>query len=131
MSILFFNSETNSVGKKLQRVIEPAVPGENIEVFKTIENLLQGLIRPNNNRNIVVLFAANRQELLEILSFQNFFDDTRIILILPDDARDTFSLGAKLYPRFISHADSDFEHVAAVLRKMRNHLHKSYSKEVN
>lgn len=118
MKILVYIKENNGAGERLQKVIEAIVPDEQIERFRTTEDLYRRLYQPGTRPGLAVLMATNRQELSEILSFQNLLFDVRIIIILPDREEDTFALACELYPRFASYVDSDFMDISAVLRQM-------------
>ena len=71
-----------------------------------------------NGLNIAVLEANSMDELKDLVSLHDLFLDIRIILILPDRERETISNAHKLRPRFLAYADSDFESVKVVLKKM-------------
>jgi hypothetical protein len=68
--------------------------------------------------DIVILHAADRTDLDEILSIRQLLDDLRTILILPDRDHDTIAQGLTLRPRYLSFTDGDFGDVSAVLAKM-------------
>ncbi len=122
MNLLLYANGRNDVGERLRNVIEALVSKRKTEICTTINSLSRRLRKPMYNVDIVVLLAAPRKDLLEIHSMRDLFRDIRIILILPDSRRDTISLGHKLYPRFISYADSDFKDVGAVLKKMIGYI---------
>jgi hypothetical protein len=67
---------------------------------------------------IAVLLASNGIELTQFLSLDEYMVDIPLILILPDQGRETVSTGHRLRPRFISFLHSDFTDVSAVLAKM-------------
>jgi hypothetical protein len=88
-----------------------------------VYSLSRRLRQPRHNLAVAVLVAASRQELLELLSIRDLLDGIRIILVLPDRQDDTIAKGHRLYPRFLTFADSDFLDVAAVLSKMLRNSH--------
>ena len=118
MSVLFFSGETEGAGKQIQRIIEEQVRDDEIEIYRTIESLANRFKQAAYNLCIAVLFAADKEALSGFLSIRNLFDDVRIVLILPDRNNETISSGHKLYPRFLSYSDSNFNDVALVLNKM-------------
>ncbi len=118
MSVLFFSGETEGAGKQIQRIIEAQVRDSEIEIYRTIESLANRFKQAAYNLCIAVLFAADKEALSGFLSIRNLFDDVRIVLILPDRNNETISSGHKLYPRFLSYSDSNFNDVALVLNKM-------------
>lgn len=123
MNVLFYSSADDEIGRHLQKIIGEIVPEDAIEIYRTIHHLTGRLHRPRYNLNLAIVMAASREELSEIVCLSDLLWDMRIILILPDDQRDTISKGHLLRPRFLSYADSDFSDVAAVLTKMFENTH--------
>jgi hypothetical protein len=119
MNVLYYATETEGTGARLQRVIETLVPEEKREVYRTIDGLSSMLCQPKDYYfTVAVLLAASRKDLADFLSIHYLLFDVRIILILPDREDDTVAWGHALQPRFLSYIDSDFTDVAAVLEKM-------------
>ena len=122
MKILLYMKRNSAPADRLQTGIAMAVPNDNIEIVQTIEDLPRSFMQPENKPAISIIMVTNKNELLEIISMQHLLNDTKTILILPDDRKDIFTLGCKLYPRFVSYTGSDFKDVLAVLAKMMKNL---------
>ena len=122
MKVLFYSSQKNGDGGKVQSIVEALVPEDSREIHRSLESFSGGFRLSGGDVGVAVLVAASTQNLSDLLSIQNILRDTRIILILPDRKGDTLSLGYKLYPRFVSYADGNFKDVAAVLGKTLNYL---------
>ena len=118
MILLFYAREEHGAGERLQTLIEELVSEDNIEICMTIGSLFQRLRQPTYDLSIVVLLAADSQDLTELLSVRDLIWDLRLILILPDRETGTIAKGHILRPRFLTYLDSDFTEVAAVLKKM-------------
>ncbi len=118
MKVILYAKEGHETGERLHNAIERLAPKAQVETYSTIETLLARLHQNPPNITVVVLLAADRKDLVELLSISNSLNDIRIILVLPDGDNEIVSLGHKLYPRFVSYMDSNFEDVAAVLNKM-------------
>ncbi|MBU0988089.1 MAG: hypothetical protein KKH68_12650 [Proteobacteria bacterium] len=119
MNILFFeNNQLNSKKNYLLQAVESAANGKRIETVTNFENLSKRLKRLSYTIAAAVLFASSSETLSGILLLKEFFEDIRVILILPDRMPETISKGHLLRPRFLTYADSDFEEVRAVLTKM-------------
>ena len=118
MSVLLFSREASGPEEKHEQIIESFVPKLKVETYRTMGSLLDRLHQPLLDINIAILFAGSREELLEIVSIKDLLSTLRIILVLPDNKRDTVSLGLRLQPRFVSYADSDFKDIGAVLGRM-------------
>ena len=68
----------------------------------------------------VVLMVANKEELLELLTIQKMFEDTKIIFVLPDSSETLIQSALKLYPRYITYIGQSFTALTEVLMKMRS-----------
>jgi hypothetical protein len=122
MALIYYTQNNNGIGERLQKAINAAVPEELTEVYRSLESLSQRLCQLTYKLKIAVLLAASREELLGILSIRDLLDDIRIILILPDREKKTVSEGLRLYPRFFTYVDSNFNDVTGVLEKMMKHM---------
>ena len=123
MSMLLYATDSGKAKQRLLSVVEDLMADETVEYYQTIEVLTRRLRRPRGDMEIAVLLAANRQDLLEILSIRDLLDNIRTILILPDKSEDTIAKGHNLRPRYVSFVDSDFGDIAAVLTKMLGNGH--------
>jgi hypothetical protein len=117
MNLLFY-AGSNGVAEQLQRMIKTLVLKEQLETYRSFEDLYKRLHQPKNDFQIAVLTASSDEELEEILTIQELLSDIRIILVLPDRTPDTISKAHRLAPRFLTYLDSDFREVKAVLNKM-------------
>ncbi len=120
MKLFVYSRKSDGAINRLQGQIESCMQGKIKETFNSVENLSRKLCRPNTTRKetIAVLFTIDGKDLVDLLSIRDLLDDIGIILILPDDKKETISAGHRLRPRYISYADGNFKDVAAVLRKM-------------
>ena len=118
MRLLFYTPVSEGAGEQLQRMMEELVPKNNVEIYRSIEDLSRRLRQPANDLPIAVLLAATRKDLLEILSIRDLLRNIRIILVLPDRDEDTIAKGHMLRPRFLSYTDTNFADVCSVLGKM-------------
>ncbi len=120
MEVFFYAKAKEGAGKRLQQVIEMLVPKSKTVIFRTTNGLSRRLRRPKpaNDLTVGVLLAASRKDLQDIVSIGELLGDVRIIMVLPDREAETIAKGHSLRPRFITYADSDFEDISAVLKKM-------------
>jgi hypothetical protein len=122
MNLLYYTANANGVSERLRKAINSIVPVEQTQVYRSIEGLSRGLLQRPYDMKIAVFLTDSREELLEILAIRDLFHGIRIILVLPDRDGDTVSVGLKLYPRFFTYADGNFEDIAAVMKKMMESL---------
>lgn len=120
MKLFVYSKKSDGATNRLQVQIDSCMQDKITETFNSVKNLSKRLCLPNTKmeETIAVLFAIDKKDLLDLLSIRDLLDDIGIILILPDDKKETISAGHRLRPRYISYADGNFNDVAAVLNKM-------------
>lgn len=123
MSVLFYCPDDGERYEKLKGEIERTVPVEEIETYRTKEELCQRLCKPRYTLAVGILCAPNQRAFSDIFSLRDLLDGLRIILILPDRKQDTISKAHKLRPRFLSYVDDGPTFVIAVLNKMLSNSH--------
>ena len=99
-------------------IIEGLAVNGKIEIYRSIDSLVQRLRKPTFDIDVFILIASNKKQLSEVLLIKERLRDIKIILILPDRESDSISRGHEVYPRFVSYIDSDLKDVGAVLEKM-------------
>ncbi len=118
MNLLIYATLANDASKRLIEVVAGLTEKENTEIFNTLDSLTSRLVKLRRAQTVVVLLGATEKEVSDALSFSKFFHEYKLILILPDRDEQTMSMGHRLFPRYVSYADSDFSDVGAVLKKM-------------
>jgi len=118
MKLLLYAAATQGAAERLQRIIAPLISEREREIYRTIADLSHRLRQPMSSLCVAVLLAATRSELSALLSIRELLADLRLVVILPDLERETVARGHTLRPRFVSHIESDFTDVAAVVNKM-------------
>ena len=116
--VIFYASKNNGASKRLQRLIGSLVPENSLEINRTIKNLSKSLSHSRTYKTLAILLADNKADLLELLAICDLLINIRIILVLPDDEKETIAKGHLIYPRFISFITSDFKDVGATLEKI-------------
>lgn len=118
MRLLLYTPVSEGCGKELHSMIAELIPLNDVEVYRSIQNLSNRLRQRAHDLPIVVLHATRREDLVDILSIRELLRDVRIILLLPDSDEETLAQGHILRPRFVSYADGDLADVRAVLDRM-------------
>jgi hypothetical protein len=113
--VLYFSDEAAGPGRELQEVLNNALPERRVEPFTDLEELVTGLQRPEAEPALVVLVIGNLAELEEFLPLRSLWQDTGVILVLPDETEETLSLAQQLNPRYIKSAEEDFVELASVI----------------
>jgi hypothetical protein len=105
-------------GQRLEQLARKVESKASVHVVRQLEDARVKLLYRWEEINVAVLFAATRQELLDLKGMWSLFENLKTILILPDGEEETVAVAHTMRPRFISCADRDFHDVVAVLEKM-------------
>lgn len=89
-----------------------------LEIIQSFQKLTERLSQPQEDPTITVLIAPSKEDLAEILSIRNLLIPAKVILLLPDNDKDTINKGHSLCPHFLTFIDDDFKGVADVINKM-------------
>lgn len=116
MQLLLYASVFNEDWVRLGSVVEQSAPREKIEIYRKISALHDRLSRPLRRPAVLVLLAANKNELVALSELATLSYDLKTVLILPDRTIDTVKQGHCLSPSFYTYLDSDFSDLRAVLQ---------------
>jgi hypothetical protein len=116
--VLYYSEEAERRGRKLQEVLNNDLPDTRIELFTDFEELVTGLQRPEVIPAAVVLVIGSRTELDEFLSLRPVLQNTRVFLVLPDQARETLTLAEQLDPYYIKPPGDDFVELASIVDEL-------------
>ncbi|MCK5311194.1 MAG: hypothetical protein KAJ62_03750 [Desulfobacteraceae bacterium] len=122
MKIILYANGINNIGEQLENIIHTQVSRTKIQTCNSIELLSQILRQPLNNVSVVILIIDSKEELIQFNLMNMLFDNSRVILILPDRSKETLALGFKLKTSFVSYVDSDLQDVASVLRQIQKKI---------
>lgn len=120
MSLILYLPKKAQAGERLLRNIRQAIPDRDIESFSSIDGVLERLHRPMPDVRVVVFYASDRSELMEIIYLGRLLSELKVVLVLPDSDPDMLEKSLVLCPRFIAATESDFGHLGAILKKMMN-----------
>ncbi len=118
MQVLFYASRNDRDKKRLEAAIRDAIPGRPIEVFTRLDALRERfrfIVEPDS---IIILFAADREELLEMIVFRELLPEIYVILVIPDWQESTVKLAYLLLPRLLNQKKDNFTELRQVLKKM-------------
>ena len=118
MLLIFYEKAIDGIAEQLKRMMKPLIGKDSIKVYHTISILSKRLARPIDGRVIMVLVAADRNDLLDIYAIRELFGIIRIIIILPDREDESVRMGYQLQPRFLTYMNEELSEVYSVLRKM-------------
>ncbi len=116
--IFYVPAAKADAGKRLLRILETVVPRRTIKIHRTIRGLAGRFRRFLENSPIAVLFISGREEIEEIVAIRDLLLGVPLILVLPDNEKETIAQAHSLRPRFLAYTDSDVREILAVLSRM-------------
>ena len=118
MLLIFYEKASDGISEQLKGMMKPLIGEDRIKVYHTISILSKRLARPIDGKVIMVLVAADRNDLLDIYAIRELFGIIRIIIILPDREDESVRMGYQLQPRILTYMNEELSEVYSVLRKM-------------
>ena len=122
--IALFDS-TNLIAQLLEPKLHSRLPEVGLEIFSSFEALNQRLFRVHDAPVIAILATDNRAQLDQFRELLELFADVRIVLILPDHEPETLRLGHRLYPRFVSYKNGNFDDLVSVVARLHDKMQTS------
>jgi hypothetical protein len=116
--LLLYTPLAHKAGHRLEEAVVAVLPEGTAEVVRTAAGLARRLRSPRNGLEVAVIMATGRKKLEELQPLEQMLESLLTILILPDAAPRTIARAHKLRPRYVTDIRSDFQDVAAVLKKM-------------
>lgn len=116
--VIVFSPQPGDAALPILGACEGMLPPGTLEIVGSIDDLVARFHRPHDDVVAAVLLPQDRQRILLIEALRRHFDDTRLILVLPDKDELTLAAAHRLRPRFLTYANADPGEVAAVLMKM-------------
>ena len=118
MKVLLYLPEMGGVSEQLKGLVEASIPEEKLEVYRSLNALSQRMRQPFDDLKVAVFMAANYEELMNIFFIRHLLREIRLVLIIPDQRKETVALAHQLRPRFLTSTEGDLSTVATVLSKM-------------
>ena len=118
MKGILYIPETGGIPDQLKNLIETLIPGEKLEVYRSLGALSQRVSQPLDDQDVVVLMTTNQEDFMNLFSIQHLLKDRRLILIAPDQKEETVALAHRLRPRLLTSTDDDLSTATMVLAKM-------------
>ncbi len=116
--VLLFIPSKGDAEKRLLTAVEEIPLRVNLRIVRDAESLRRRLVPGGSGVLALVILAATKEDLTNVLPLRELLLNFRILMILPDSDNVTMAAGWRLWPRFVSYADGDFHDVAGVLHKI-------------
>lgn len=104
--------------EELEELTRSVVPPTRLRISRTFKDLRVSLLDSASNPEVVILLSPTPEHLDALLAFRDPLLSTRLILVLPDEDKETIAKAHSLRPRFVSSTESGFLAVAEVLARL-------------
>ena len=120
MQVIAYLGKDSLEGRRLEETIRRAarIKARRVALCRTLRVLLEELQSSSRTATVVVLLAASRRALLNLLSFQKHLDRFPLIMIVPDAQEKTLAKVHRLKPRYVAMKGSGFADVEFMLARL-------------
>lgn len=112
--IIFCTPQADSSTEKLLGILYSAVPHAPLEIYCRTRLLKKRLLGPKADISSAVLMVTSTREMEAIMPLQPLLEGVPVLLVLPDNDRDTIAMGHRFSPRLLTYRDGDLSDVAQV-----------------
>jgi hypothetical protein len=122
MNLLFYTRDWGVTAERLQGGLQRVMARRGIEIYRSLRGLLHRLQHPPDQSFVVLLLAADQEELSSFHSLSPWLAAGRLVLVVPDQAEETLKEAHRLRPRFFTYPDGDFSELSAVIGRIAENL---------
>ena len=118
MNIFFYAASSSSTSKDCLEKLQEISVLKNMTILSGQSLFLSPLSLNLRSGDLIIIFAADREDLNELVALQHDFKNFRIILILEDSDNATVRKAHLLQPSYITFVEEKAVSLEAVVNKM-------------
>ncbi|MCP3901771.1 MAG: hypothetical protein GY707_18835 [Desulfobacteraceae bacterium] len=120
--LLFIHQDASKKGDSLKKTIDQNFPETKLQMYDSHKTLNAELKQYSgfSEKEIIVLLADSPGRLDQLSSMIDLMEDKRILLILPDESKETLSKASQFFPRFFTPLSDTYDDLCSVLNKIIN-----------
>lgn len=118
---IFTHEESENFGRNLIDSISACHIPQSVQRIRAIADLEAHLKHPGENnrgKEILVLLAESRERLEQLSGLGDLLEDSRLILVVPDETPGTLSTAHRLFPRFVAPMANGYDELCSVIQRM-------------
>ena len=118
--VIFTHEESGAPGRALVNGVSACRLPRPVQQVRTTADLKAHLKGSGEKRGqeVLVLLAETRERMAELIRLGDLLEDSRLILIVPDQAPDTLSAAHRLFPRFVATMADQYKDLCSVIGRM-------------
>ena len=119
--ILYIHRNASTKGETLKKIIDQNSKGIEIQTLQTF-NAFKARVKQVSayNNEIFILLADSKKRLNKLTTLIDLLENKRIVLILPDESKETISVALQFIPRYFTFINDTYDDLCAVISKMAN-----------
>ncbi len=118
MNLFLYLPRPGGRGDDLLSAVAPFVSQGSLEVFPDLKSFSDGIRRPKNALSIALIWNPTKEDLRKVGSMRDLLSGVRILLVLPDQEKETIALAHKIFPTYITYIDGDIFEIVSVLKHL-------------
>jgi len=118
--IIFIHQDSGDSGKLFKKAVDQVDKDVSFELYQDFTSFEAHLLRTGkfSKQTLYILFVDSKARLNKLMTFINLLDGRRLLIVGPDKKPETTSKMLKLFPRFLTYLQSDYDDFCAVIKKM-------------
>ena len=125
MNLVFYIHQGSSKkGATLKNIIKKRFNGISSNTIETFNRLKSKLKQTPDSvdQEIYILLAESKNRLDELTSLIDLLENKRLVLIIPDESKETVSKVSQFFPRFFTPISNTYDDLCSVLNKMTGQI---------
>ncbi|MRR16882.1 MAG: hypothetical protein EG826_10545 [Deltaproteobacteria bacterium] len=118
MGLILYSKEIKESGERLLNVIKEALPGYDLEIYSSIDDLAERLHQPLVDISVAIFHAVSHAELMEVVFLADLLTEMKVVLVLSDCKPETLKKAHIIRPRFIVSSQNDYKSLDSILKRM-------------
>ena len=118
MNLFLYMPSHPEMRERVMSAVAPLVNRGSIELFEGVPELVDRLRKIKEFLSVAIIWAPSRDDLRILYSNRPFLDQTKLLLVLPDQEDETLTLAHRVLPTFVTYVDSPLSDLVAVMKRL-------------
>jgi hypothetical protein len=118
MNLFYYAPRPGEKGDELLRSARSLVRPGSLEVFEKLDKFGERMRRLKDPLSVAMIIKPSRKDLQFLAEMRDFMRETRVLLVLSNQKRETISLALRVFPTFVAYSGEDLPGLLSVLRQL-------------
>lgn len=117
---IFIHPDAGNPGRVFKKQIDELSGSVCPDILQDLDEFEIRLKKPIDFRQaeVFVLFVDQHRRMDSLMSLIGYFEDRRVLFVLPDKSREVLSKALKFRPRFFTYQGRDYSDLLAVIKQI-------------